>query len=886
MLGDGLLMTQDARKTLRNPILLPESHGELLAEWDYERNDVDPRVTPMSKYVKVWWLCQSGHSYDATISHRIEGTGCPYCANKRVLKGFNDLESNHPELMGEWDYNANDILPSEVVSGSSKKVHWVCSKCGHKWSTPVNRRTVQGRGCPKCGIRSAAKKQSESRTKTPEQFKSEAELRNDKVIVIGTYVNAKTRVEVQCRQCGKKYMAFPGNILNGSGCSECMAMGSRYTEGEVRAKIREVDPTITMVGKYETVNTKTLFHCGICGNEWSAVPISIYANGSGCPKCAVGKISKKNTKSHEQFVAEMSDKNPNIEVIGRYINTNNHVRVRCRTCGYEWDGHPTHMLGGTGCPKCAGNLKYTHAEFVEKMKDVNPDIEILGEYVGGKKPVLVRCKKDGYIWSPIGSSLLAGAGCIKCAGKLRKTNREFLSELSLANNLVEPLGRYVSSKTRMRFKCKRCGHVWKSTPDAVLHGGGCPACCTQKRSFFEHVLLFALRQSLGDDEVLSRDRETMGFELDVIVPSMGIAFEPGAWFYHQNHVDRDLSKVDRCSAAGIELTTLYLGYPSDEPAPFEPCVVTDNVLSVQQWPECIRMAKLLMSKHGIDHESVDWDSVRSSALSFTGKRTTEQFVEELAQVNPDIDVVGEYFSASEVIDVRCKVCGHEWSSLPNNLLNGHGCRVCNANRQAKKMAEKFVSDIATLNQDIRVVGDYAGYENRVRVKCVKCGHEWDALPQSLRNGQKCPECTNRAKMSNEEFVERLAVANPRVTLLGEYRGYSHKVAVRCNKCGKEWESRAGDLLNGKGCLECGRERSGQARRRSHDDFVARLAVTNPGVEAVGEYRYAREKMLFRCRECGHEWMATPDNILRGRGCPACRYEKAAETRRATMAMRA
>ena len=61
---------------------------EIAKEWDYERNDgLDPtKITPASN-IKVWWICQNGHHYQAWMSDRTgkHRTGCPYCAGKRKL---------------------------------------------------------------------------------------------------------------------------------------------------------------------------------------------------------------------------------------------------------------------------------------------------------------------------------------------------------------------------------------------------------------------------------------------------------------------------------------------------------------------------------------------------------------------------------------------------------------------------------------------------------------------------------------------------------------------------------------------------------------------------------------------------------------------------------
>ena len=60
---------------------------------------------------KVWWICSKGHEWEAYISNRAsKNVGCPYCAGKKVLKGFNDLETLCPDVAQEWNYDKNDNL--------------------------------------------------------------------------------------------------------------------------------------------------------------------------------------------------------------------------------------------------------------------------------------------------------------------------------------------------------------------------------------------------------------------------------------------------------------------------------------------------------------------------------------------------------------------------------------------------------------------------------------------------------------------------------------------------------------------------------------------------------------------------------------------------------
>lgn len=76
-------------------------------------------------------------------------SGCPVCAGKKVLEGFNDLASQYPLLAEEWDVVANEKSAMNIYIGSTKPEYWICSK-GHHWQASVQQRVRTGSGCPYC----------------------------------------------------------------------------------------------------------------------------------------------------------------------------------------------------------------------------------------------------------------------------------------------------------------------------------------------------------------------------------------------------------------------------------------------------------------------------------------------------------------------------------------------------------------------------------------------------------------------------------------------------------------------------------------------------------------------------------------------------------------
>ena len=94
-------------------------------------------------------LLQIGHEWQASIANRNKGRGCPYCSGKKVLPGYNDLQTVNPALANEWNYEKNTgVRPIDVTPNSNKKAWWICSN-GHEWEAKINNRN-NGNGCPIC----------------------------------------------------------------------------------------------------------------------------------------------------------------------------------------------------------------------------------------------------------------------------------------------------------------------------------------------------------------------------------------------------------------------------------------------------------------------------------------------------------------------------------------------------------------------------------------------------------------------------------------------------------------------------------------------------------------------------------------------------------------
>lgn len=507
-------------------------------------------------------------------------------------------------------------------------------------------------------------------------------------------------------------------------------------------------------------------------------------------------------KTHEEFVAELCTVNPNVEIIGAYVRSNEKVLMRCKICGLEFRMRPNNLLSGQGCPACGHavgiqkNTK-THQQYIAELSIANPSIVVLGVYEHNQKKLRIQCSECGYIWEARPQSLLKGHGCPKCSRRYRRTQEEFVDDLAAVNSDIEVIGAFKNARTKVRLRCRICHEEWEAAPRDLLSGKGCPHCYKTSTSFMEQFLLSAFRQVLGNDEVKSRSRKAIGKELDIFIPALRFAVEPGSWDWHKDKLEFDLAKRELCRAADIRLITVYDRYKSGEPPFADDCYVYASDLGAEPGHKLLRgLAKSLLIEAGVAPESqtIDWDTVSREAYRKSRRMENDEFTRRLNEVNQNVSVISYYKGMHHTVLVRCNKCGREWSGRPSDLLRGIGCARCSG--VLKPTQEEFEEKLRVVSPDIVVQGKYVNNKTRIEVRCRSCGHVWNPTPNELLVGHRCPACHPQSKRkSQEEFCEGVATVNPNLEVIGSYEGMAKHVAVRCRICGKEWNPIASSVYH-------------------------------------------------------------------------------------------
>lgn len=192
------------------------------------------------------------------------------------------------------------------------------------------------------------------------------------------------------------------------------------------------------------------------------------------------------------------------------------------------------------------------------------------------------------------------------------------------------------------------------------------------------------------------------------------------------------------------------------------------------------------------------------------KLTLEEANEKLKSKNI---IIKNYDGILKPVDAVCLVCGNEWRTQANVLLNNScGCPKCNHKKAAEKLTftkESFMESCGKLKNNIVMTGEYTKFQEKTTFHCNDCGYDWETTPYMIKKFKTCPNCTGTRRLTHEEYCERVEKAHGKgaYDVLSQYQSLGKKIKVKHNVCGHIFETNALNFVGvGKkkacGCPEC------------------------------------------------------------------------------------
>ncbi len=276
------------------------------------------------------------------------------------------------------------------------------------------------------------------------------------------------------------------------------------------------NPTVSLVGNYKNLSTKTTFQC-VHGHLWDAIPNSIL-RGHGCPKCY---LSSK-IKPIEQFEEELRIKKPNLKLVGEYNGMHKKAQFECDK-NHIWHQTPNLVLYKCGCPICASH-KTINA--INRLEYVKKHFDVLSDIVSRREKIRLRCKYDNYEFQVnVASIFSCTVKCPVCgSGGKPGVNSKVVIGLNdlwtthphIAKLLTDPQDGYkyaARNSVDLNFTCPNCGKVESRLLSYVCKT--MPYCqfCGDNKSYPERLLSAVLR-NLGVEYEVEKKFDWCKFTID------------------------------------------------------------------------------------------------------------------------------------------------------------------------------------------------------------------------------------------------------------------------------------------------------------------------------------------------------------------------------------
>lgn len=388
----------------QNPHLLPE--------WHPTKNlpILPTEVTPRNSTKKIWWICSLGHEWQTKILHRANGSGCPFCSGHKVLSGFNDMATSHPEILKVWHPTKNlPTLPSEISAGTNKKFWWLCEK-GHEWQALISDKKNKKTGCIYCSGFSVLEGFNDITATHPNLIKEWHPNKNSTILPTQVSAGSGKKVWWLCLLGHEWNTAISTRASSNRGCPTCSGNRTLIGFNDLASRsphlLAEWHPTKNSLKPTEISWSSGLKAWWICpkGHEWEA-KISNRNNGAGCYVCGLvqqgitlstPKAGINDLESQFPSIAQEWHPTKSFPLLPSMVRSGSkNVAFWLCAKGHEWKVAVSSRTsrGTTGCPTCAPNIYVSKAE-----KEIHDFLVNLGLIVDPSNRTVLNGKEiDLYI---------------------------------------------------------------------------------------------------------------------------------------------------------------------------------------------------------------------------------------------------------------------------------------------------------------------------------------------------------------------------------------------------------------------------------------------------------------------------------------------------------
>lgn len=213
----------------------------------------------------------------------------------------------------------------------------------------------------------------------------------------------------------------------------------------------------------------------------------------------------------------------------------------------------------------------------------------------------------------------------------------------------------------------------------------------------------------------------------------------------------------------------------------------------------------------------------------------------------------------------------------SKLMNGRGCTHCGrertvASRIVHLNSEEAIELCNKLNFEFIDIKKEDGiiYVYFICNKHRDLGIQRMRKENMKRDIKGCQYC--KGNLPEWYVKQKIEKEFPHVKLLGKYINMTTPLDCYCEKHDVHYKPTPRNILNGQGCIECGKEKLSEQHTYTQSEFENLIKLVNSDVEVISEYKVMEYDVTVRCKKCGYTWTLNAQSLkLNGTRCRKCSY---------------
>lgn len=489
------LLNNRADNTLSN-------NEKLLSEWDYQKNGINPDEVFVGSSKKFWWICQvCGNTWQASISNRVKGSGCPKCM-KHMRTSFPEqaiyyyLKKEFPIVNNGYTEVFDNKMELDIYIPSIKTGIEYDGIAFHSGSKAEREMITKYRICSANQIKLVRVSEFENKSASYDKCiirngHTDKDLEST-IIQLLDFLEVRD-ISVDISRDRSVIMQQYITTIRAKSISNRYPEIAKKWDVEKNGGIRA-----DQVNAFS--NIKFWWRCSL-GHSYKSTPVCEITDTKTCPICSNHRVLAgfNDLEFKAPDIAREWDYQSNEPVLPSAVifTTQKKYWWLCPKGHRYLSSVSNRYYAKTGCPYCSNSkalkgyndLATKNPELVKEWDYArNHDLKPEQFVPGSNKKVWWVCSL-GHEWE---ASINSRSGkyhtrCPFCSNHkvltgfndLATTNPEFLGEWDYdKNGNVEPSSIIAGSNKKVWWKCRTCGYEWNCTVVSRTYGQktGCPKC--------------------------------------------------------------------------------------------------------------------------------------------------------------------------------------------------------------------------------------------------------------------------------------------------------------------------------------------------------------------------------------------------------------------------